>query len=50
MDLSELILISHESSRGIKVTLFAQSRLNMEAKFTKYIQPQYTQYIQNQQP
>ena len=34
----------------MKVPYFAQSRLNMEAKFTKYMQPQYTQYIPNQAP
>ena len=34
----------------MKVPYFAQSRLNMEAKFTKYMQPQYIQYIPNQEP
>ena len=48
--LRELILIFHENSGGMKVPYFAQSRLNMEAKFTKYMQPQYIQYIPNQQP
>ena len=47
--LSEFILISRENSGGMQVTYFPQSRLNMEAKFTKNMQPQYIQYIPNQQ-